>query len=437
MVAPRREPTPLLPAYERYFGAAPGGVDLAQSLVELPVDAIERWLYAVEAMPARGRIVFFGNGGSFDNARLLAQRCRAHGLRAKTPGEADDYFATAMSEGYGRIFAKGLEQDDVGVGDIVVGISGSGNSENVVAALTLARARGADAFCLGGRDGGRMRGVCGDERSLIGRNQCMEAIEDLHAAMILIALDARRRGVSVAQAAATFRERFAAFMAGDNLAALAALGGGMLRALGERGHVFVLGTGIGANHFRADMGRGASNTLPIRGLSTPECFTLNSAQATANDDGMDFVIADGLAKFEPGARDCAILCDLPGAERMLAHCATLLDAGRVERHAVGARGVRLDAFADHDAEFAVAMLGHACGEVLRGWLTTRWAARALDLTPAFPAGQKKLGVAETEALERELRRAGTMQARELLTFCYGRCYAVTPPADHDGARSFF
>lgn len=437
MVATRREPLPLLPGYERYFGAVSGGVDVARSLADLPLAGVERWLRAVEAMPRGGRIFFFGNGGSFDSSRLLAQRCRAHGLRAKTPGEADDYFATALAEGYGRIFAKGLEQDEVGAGDVVVGISGSGNSENVVAALTLARARGAAAFCLGGRDGGRMRGVCGDERSLIGRNQCMEAIEDLHAAMILIALDARQRGVAVGAAAATFRERFAAFMIADNLAALAALGGGMLRALTERGHVFVLGTGIGANHFRADMGRGASNTLPIRGLSTPECFTLNSAQATANDDGLDFILADGLAKFEPGARDCAILCDLPGAERMLAHCATLLDAGQVERHAIGARGVRLDAFAPYDAEFAVAMLGHACGEVLRAHLTTRWAARVLDHAPAFPHGQKKLGVAETEALERELKLVGAMESREMLTFCYGRCYAVTPPADHDGTRCWF
>ena len=44
-----------------------------------------------------GRVFFLGNGGSFDNARLMASRCRAHRIAAKVPGHPDDYLAVAQA----------------------------------------------------------------------------------------------------------------------------------------------------------------------------------------------------------------------------------------------------------------------------------------------------------------------------------------------------
>ena len=44
-------------------------------------------------------------------------------------------------------------------GDVVIGISTSGNSENVIRALVAARTLDAVAAGFGGRDGGRMRGL--------------------------------------------------------------------------------------------------------------------------------------------------------------------------------------------------------------------------------------------------------------------------------------
>jgi D-sedoheptulose 7-phosphate isomerase len=419
-----------------YFGAVPGGVDLRRALADLPLDGLARFAEALGARRGRGRAIFLGNGGSYDNARLMASRCRAHGVAAKVPGDPDDYLAVAQTRGYTAIYTNGLEQDRVGPDDMVIGISGSGNSPNVVEALKLARARGAEAWCMGGRDGGAMRPVCGDERSLIGRNQCMEAIEDLHLAMLVIALEAEQVGGGVEAAHRRYLQRMDEFMVPANLARAAALADGLLACALRGGHAYVLGTGIGASHIRADLGRGATNAIPVRGIAAPEFFSMNSAQATANDDGLDFVLVDGLVKFDPGREDFAVLCELPGSEAAIAHCRELLTEAGTPSVSVGPSGIDLSAFTAYDQECGVAMLGHACGECIRAALHQEWRARRIDHAPRFPAGQKKLGIAGTTALEAELRRSGALAADEQVTFCYGALYAVRPPANRP-ARCYF
>lgn len=414
---------------DAYFGRRPGGVDLRAAMAALPLDQVE----ALGAALARrrggpGRAIFFGNGGSFDNARLLASRCRAHGIPAKVPGHTDDYLAVAQAKGYEAIYANGLEQDGIGPADMVIGISGSGNSPNVVRALELAKARGSEAWCLGGRDGGAMRPVCGDARALIGRNQCMEAIEDLHVAMVAIALEGMRAGDGVRAAHARWLAALDAFMAPANLARLADAVARMLGAIGRGGRCLVLGTGIGAGHIRADLGRGATNAVPIRGIAAPEFFSLNSAQATANDDGLDFVLVDGLVKVDPAAHDVALLCESPAAMPALAHCRDVLEAAGTPCIAIGPGGIDCSAFHGFDEEVAFAMLGHAAGECIRAALHQEWRARRLEgVAPALPPGQKKLGVRETVALESGLRARGTIAAGEQIAFCYGGLWAVTPP----------
>jgi hypothetical protein len=163
---------------------------------------------------------------------------------------------------------------------------------------------------------------------------------------------------------------------------------------------------------------------------------MNSAQATANDDGLDFVLVDGLVKFDPGPEDVAILCELPGASGALVHCRELLASAGTPVHSVGAAGVDLSAFAAYDADTALAMLGHACGECIRAELHETWSARRVDRPAPLPPGQKKLGMRATDALEAELKRSGALAADEQLAFCYGALYAVRPPAQRP-ARCYF
>jgi D-sedoheptulose 7-phosphate isomerase len=422
-------------AFARYFGSETDGVNLRQAIVDLPLPGIATFARAIIELPATGRIFFMGNGGSFDNARWMAGRCRANGLTASVPGQVDDYLTTALKGDYADIYRAGLERDRVGSDDIVVGISGSGNSPNIVAGLSYAKEHGATVFCLGGRDGGRMRPICGDDHALIGRNQCMEAIEDLHALMVILALEVRR-GVPLDRAHREVLAAFDAFLSSANLDAVARVGAGLLATCERGGRTFILGPGLGANHIRADLGRGATNTLPIRGISAPECFTMNSAQATANDDGLDFLVADGLVKHDPKPSDFAVLCRLPGTETLLDHCREILDAAGTPWREIGDAGVDLRPFYRYDGEFAVAMLGHACGEVLRSALQELWRVRRLEGV-ALPGGAKKLGMAATLKLEGELRQAGTLANDEVLTFCYGAVFAALDPAKRGMQRCFY
>jgi phosphoheptose isomerase len=423
----------LLPAYQAYFGMRSGGVDLRRTLAHLPLPGLQRLADRFTRHLHRrrlGRVFFFGNGGSHDNARSMAQRARCAGIPAQVPGHPDDYLSTALTHGYASIYRRALDLDEVGPHDAVIGISGSGNSENVIAALACARERGAEVWCLGGRDGGRMAALCGVETSLIAASDCMEAIEDAHHAMVMIALDAANRDVPAAIAADDHRRRFSSFLTPRNLLACARLGTAMLDSMLAGGRTLILGIGVGANHFRADLGRGASNAVPIRGFSAPDVFSMNSAQATANDDGIDFVLADGLVKCDPDRRDVAVLCALPGVEKMLAHVREIIASTGTPWITIGTGAdadIDVAALGPDAGEPAIAMIGHASGVVLRSVLQRRWGARRLDHRAELPPGQKKLGVAGTMALEQGLRAGAAITSGEWIAFCYGELYAVTPP----------
>jgi D-sedoheptulose 7-phosphate isomerase len=126
---------------------------------------------SVEAIAAAGRamrdaltagrtILVFGNGGSAADAQHFAAELvvryegerRAHSAIALTT-DASILTAAANDTGFERIFARQIEA--LGrAGDIALGVTTSGMSPNVVAALETANARGLITMALTGRDGG-------------------------------------------------------------------------------------------------------------------------------------------------------------------------------------------------------------------------------------------------------------------------------------------
>jgi D-sedoheptulose 7-phosphate isomerase len=85
--------------------------------------------------------------------------------------------AWANDLGYEYCFSEQLA-NWVEEGDVVIGISGSGNSENVLKAFEVAREKGAITICLTGRDGGRAKGIA--DLSIIVPTDNMLYIEDIH-----------------------------------------------------------------------------------------------------------------------------------------------------------------------------------------------------------------------------------------------------------------
>lgn len=114
----------------------------------------------VDALRAGRKVLFFGNGGSAADAQhLAAELCvRYRANRRALAGLAlttDTSVLTAHSNDFGfeTVFARQVEAL-AQPGDVVVGISTSGTSKNVVAGLRAARERGCVVISFTGENGG-------------------------------------------------------------------------------------------------------------------------------------------------------------------------------------------------------------------------------------------------------------------------------------------
>lgn len=121
--------------------------------------------HSVKAVKGGGKIVFFGNGGSAADAQHLATELTVRFINDRAPIAAialttDTSSLTAIGNDFGfdDLFSRQVEAL-VNEGDVVIGISTSGNSENVIRALNMATEKGAVAAGFSGRDGGRMKDV--------------------------------------------------------------------------------------------------------------------------------------------------------------------------------------------------------------------------------------------------------------------------------------
>lgn len=108
------------------------------------------------------KLLAFGNGGSASDAQHLVAELvgRFDGERralAAVALTADSNVVTAIANDYGYEQAFSRQIEGLGAaGDVAFGISTSGRSKNVEAALAAAKARGLLTIALTGRDGGRM-----------------------------------------------------------------------------------------------------------------------------------------------------------------------------------------------------------------------------------------------------------------------------------------
>lgn len=115
------------------------------------------------------KILACGNGGSAADAQHFAAEL-VNRFEIERPGLAaialttDSSALTSIANDYAfeQVFARQVQA--LGQpGDVLLAISTSGNSPNVIAAMTVARARGLSIVALTGRDGGRMAQAAGDD----------------------------------------------------------------------------------------------------------------------------------------------------------------------------------------------------------------------------------------------------------------------------------
>ncbi len=160
--------------------------DFHSLLDRLPVEPIEKTIVALYEARLRGKQVFtMGNGGSASTATHfvcdLAKNTRKDGWPPfRVIGLADNIAilsAYANDEGYEYVFAQQLA-NLVQPGDVVIGISTSGKSPNVLHAIELANKMGAKTIGFTGFNGGSLSQIAGIDIHV--PSTCIEQVEDVH-----------------------------------------------------------------------------------------------------------------------------------------------------------------------------------------------------------------------------------------------------------------
>ena len=160
-----------------------------QDVIAKSIETLQNHIYtaciiASEAIKNGHKILLCGNGGSAADAQHIAAELsgRYKTERRGLPGIAlttDTSVLTAVGNDYGydRVFDRQVEAL-AREGDVVIGISTSGHSKNVVRALSLARNMGCKTIGFSGRDGGVMNEFC--DVNLVVPSDDTPRIQEMH-----------------------------------------------------------------------------------------------------------------------------------------------------------------------------------------------------------------------------------------------------------------
>jgi D-sedoheptulose 7-phosphate isomerase len=138
----------------------------------------------VRALSSGGKAMFCGNGGSAADSQHLAAEFTGRFIADRRPLAAlalstDSSALTCIGNDYG--FDQVFERQVQGLGragDVLVGISTSGNSGNVLRAFEAARAADITTIGLLGRDGGKLAELC--DVAVIVPDQVTARIQEAH-----------------------------------------------------------------------------------------------------------------------------------------------------------------------------------------------------------------------------------------------------------------
>jgi D-sedoheptulose 7-phosphate isomerase len=142
------------------------------------------------------KLLIFGNGGSSTDAMHFAEELTGKFQKDRKPLPAisltDPSHITCVANDYGfeEVFARGVEALGK-TGDIAIGISTSGNSENVIRALDKAKELGMVTIALIGLDGGKMKGICDYEIIVPGKTT--DRIQELHITVLHVIIETIER----------------------------------------------------------------------------------------------------------------------------------------------------------------------------------------------------------------------------------------------------
>ncbi|ASA55074.1 D-sedoheptulose 7-phosphate isomerase [Vibrio gazogenes] len=137
-----------------------------------------------------GKVLSCGNGGSHCDAMHFAEELtgRYRDNRPGYPGIAisDPSHLSCVSNDFGYEFVFSRYVEAVGAkGDVLFGLSTSGNSGNILKAIEAAKAKGMKSIALTGKDGGKMAGIA-DVEIRVPHFGYADRIQEIHIKIIHI-----------------------------------------------------------------------------------------------------------------------------------------------------------------------------------------------------------------------------------------------------------
>ncbi len=145
-----------------------------------------------ERFRAGSKVLVCGNGGSLADSVHFAEELTGR-FRADRPplpaiaiAEPGHITCTANDYGFDHVFSRGVEA--LGrEGDVLIVLSTSGNSANIINAARKGRERAMHTIALLGKTGGTMRGLC--EHEIIAPGETSDRIQEIHMLVLHILVE--------------------------------------------------------------------------------------------------------------------------------------------------------------------------------------------------------------------------------------------------------
>jgi D-sedoheptulose 7-phosphate isomerase len=125
----------------------------------------EAGTFMVRSLQNGGKLISCGNGGSMCDAMHFAEeltgryRDNRKAIPAISISDPSHLSCVANDFGYDSVFSRFIEAFGK-EGDVLLAISTSGNSKNVIKAIETAKSKGMKVIGLTGKDGGQMKELC-------------------------------------------------------------------------------------------------------------------------------------------------------------------------------------------------------------------------------------------------------------------------------------
>jgi len=150
----------------------------------------------IESFSRGGRLFTCGNGGSHCDAMHFAEEFTGRYRKDRKPlgalalGDASHVTCVSNDYGFEHIFSRQLE-GLARKGDVLVGLSTSGNSANVIRAFETAKSLGITTVGLLGRDGGKLAAMA--DLAIVIPAQTSDRIQEMHIKLIHTVIESVER----------------------------------------------------------------------------------------------------------------------------------------------------------------------------------------------------------------------------------------------------